>query len=280
MLRASRILKRRGMMYQDRYMEHPHQKKKPYYTPGKTGHKRTPYANKIPTEYADTKNTRNGVEWYWRMKRRGEYNHWPWTRWNDDPLRHHKQEQPSRCLNVKVEKMARTPTFMHNAYSMVHEDYDALTADIHPKHLAPHIHLFTSKSWSLAEIKIFLEKIGQRFPTIRKVVEEQKDLELFNSRHFLVPPHFVPHVIHVCHAAHEHISRKSFRRELHNNAAVLRTNDMEQYYALPYTRGNAMPDRLDGVYPSGRYLMMNGGTKISRAFGPLSGTTKRLINPM
>lgn len=58
--------------------------------------------------------------------------------------------------------------------------------------------------------------------------------------------------------------KKAFRAQQHKNG-VLRTREMEQYYALPHLRGVAMPEKLaqpSGCYPYGKYLYREYNIKI------------------
>ena len=60
-----------------------------------------------------------------------------------------------------------------------------------------------------------------------------------------VPHGFVEHVILLCRDILRNNAKKDYRRLLHANG-VLRTNDMQRYYALPPVRdGPAMPEKLE-----------------------------------
>ncbi|PWV05992.1 hypothetical protein C3747_121g17 [Trypanosoma cruzi] len=93
----------RAKGYENRVMVYAHRRHRSWYQPPKLPHARSPLANKPPEEYGNTWDPRSGVDWYYRMRHRGAYRHWPWARWSDDPVRHHRETPFNR-------------TFSHNSH--------------------------------------------------------------------------------------------------------------------------------------------------------------------
>lgn len=243
-------------------MFYSHRKGKARYVPRKLACLKNPTAGKTPDEYKDTWDQRTGVEWYHKRHKRNMFRHWPWAKWNDDPIRRHKSPACGRTFSVLCEGTNDgAPEW--NYYKEVGEDYRV------PSHyptatMAVFLHTYCGKSWSVAETKDMLRRVQEKFSTIESVATVPGDVEAWNIKANAVPTTFLQHVLYLAEDMVLLNKKKEYRREQHRKG-VLRTISMERYYALPYLQGAAMPTTLEqvpGKYYEGKFSTMMGGTKI------------------
>ncbi|KAG8339642.1 hypothetical protein ERJ75_001643500 [Trypanosoma vivax] len=256
----------RASGYGNRVMVYAHRRHRARYLPPKLAHARSPLANKMPEEYGNTWDPRTGIEWYHRLRRRGAYRHWPWARWTDDPVRHHRETAYQRTFSA-ADAEANEGVPLWDYYAEVGQEY--ATPDHFPlKYMAPFIHQYTSKVWSRDEIERHLQVIAEKtgLHTIRAVADGRKRLFEWNEREMGVVPHgLVEHADMLAQDIVLQNRKKEFRRKSHENG-ILRTSTMERYYALPHMRtGPAMPSKLSqpsGKFPWGKFSIMLGETTI------------------
>ena len=268
MLHTSQLLLTRPKSYFGRFMHLPYRHRKDYYKAPRMATKKNPTANKTPEEYGDTWDQRTGLDWYRKVRNRGIYTHWPWARWTDDPVRHHKSEANLRTFSV-LASGTNDGAPEWNYYEAVGEDYRV------PSHyplefMAPFIHTYTSKTWSRDQIKTFLLQLQQTYPTIAEFAQHAEVAHAWNERLNVVPLSFYQHCSFLSQDMVA-LNKKKAHRQAEHQRGVLRTNAMQQYFALPYLRGPAMPTSLEqpvGVYDEGKFNRMLGGTKIHPQFVP------------
>lgn len=261
MLRTSCVALGRSSNYARRNPHLPANEFKPRYEPMKRPNRRSALANKNdPTEYKNTDDQRVGVEWYHRLKGRGLYRHWPWVRMNDDPIRHHKDPDaaPSRSFSVLDDK-PQNGVPIWNYYEETGRDY--ATSNVCPAHyMAPFIALFAGTTWSQTQIEESLKLLEPQWPTIFDVADNLEAINRWNEVSNALPYGLLRHVELCSIDVVLQNDRKEYRNQQHD-ASVLRTPDMDRYFALPYTTGPSVPTTLQqpvGVYPEGRYSTMNG----------------------
>ncbi|ORC88234.1 uncharacterized protein TM35_000171060 [Trypanosoma theileri] len=252
--------------YQNRVMVYAHRRRRARYLPPKNAHVLSPLAHKSPEEYGNTWDPRTGVEWHNRLRRRGAYRHWPWARWTDDPIRHHREAPYSRTFSAASEG-ANDGVPLWNYYAEVGQEYATLSH--FPLHyMAPFIHQYTGKVWGKGDIETYLKVIEERtgLRTIQAVHDALPQLLEWGEMEVGVVPHgLLQHVEMLAKDIVLQNKKKTFRKELHESG-ILRTATMERYYALPHLRsGPAMPTTLEqpsGEFPWGKYTYMLKGTKI------------------
>ncbi|EPY31117.1 hypothetical protein STCU_03614 [Strigomonas culicis] len=248
----------RAKGYNNRVMVYAHRRQRARYLAPKAAHVRSPLAHKQPEEYAQNWDIRSGVEWHNRLRRRGHYRHWPWARWVDDPVRFH-EDTTHRRLFAATDAAANEGLPEWNYYAEVGQDYRT-PAHFPLRYTAPFIHLYTNKLWSLEVLEGYLDKVaeGTGLHTIEAVAADVPALRRWGERQAgaLVPRGVLRHVELVTADVVLYNHKLQHRREQHEQGAVLRTAEMERYYALPYLRGPAMPTTLaqaEGMYPYGKY---------------------------
>ncbi|CCW67707.1 unnamed protein product [Phytomonas sp. Hart1] len=274
----------RGKGYHNRVMVYAHRRHKAFYMPPKKAHGNSPLANKEPEEYGNTWDARCGIEWYYRIHRRNHYRHWPWVRWTDDPIRFHSNLINRRTVSAMDEGTNEgVPEW--NYYEEVGQNYE--TPSHFPLTYIGHfIHQYTGKVWSHNRIREYLEVIQTetKLRTIQDVAQHLPDLWTWGERQanfsglsiethddsarsmpvVMVPHSFLQHVELVVADIVKQNQRKQYREEQHMSG-VLRTRDMERYYALPNLKGPSMPEKLkqpSGEYPWGKYTYMKEPVKI------------------
>lgn len=300
LLSATNALLKRAKGYNNRVMVYSHRRSKARYLPPKTPYVRSPLANKEPEEYGNTWDPHIGIEWYNRLRQRGAYRHWPWVRWSDDPIRQHHDPTCRRTLSCRQEASNEcTPQWDY--YAEVGRAYDVDPTDpittvgtfIYPfvarvwcrSAVEEFLRAVASATGATSiiqvhererEILAWAERGLSAIPMSRHSPPPAEDsshtgLPARSAAHIAaeteteeercVPKGFVQHLILVCRDIVLQHKRKQFRVLQHTQGAVLRTREMERYYALPYTvRGPAMPEELaqpDGLYPWGKYTQMN-----------------------
>ncbi|EKF33325.1 hypothetical protein MOQ_002812 [Trypanosoma cruzi marinkellei] len=256
----------RAKGYENRVMVYAHRRHRSWYQPPKLPHARSPLANKSPEEYGNTWDPRSGVDWYYRMRHRGAYRHWPWARWSDDPVRHHREAPFNRTFSHNSHG-SNDGVPLWNYYAEVGQEYN--TPSHFPLHyMAPFIHQYTGKVWSRNDIERHLKLIEERtgLLSIQDVHDNLPRLQEWGEVEMGTVPHgLLQHVEMLANDIVLQNRKKGFRRKLHENG-VLRTSTMERYYALPHLRsGPPMPTTLQqpsGAFPWGKYTHMLGGTKI------------------
>ncbi|KAG5496289.1 hypothetical protein JKF63_02590 [Porcisia hertigi] len=266
--------------YMNRVMVYAHRRRKARYLAPKNAHVRSPLANKMPEEYSNTWDPRSGVEWHNRMRNRNHYRHWPWARWTDDPVRFHQDSVCRRTVSA-ASASANNGAPEWDYYVEVGQEYET------PSHFplfytAPFIYQYTARCWSREALQSYLEHIAQKsgVRTIADVVTMQEALYTWWHRNAMdaVPLGVLQHLELVCRDIVAQNTRKSYRTEQHQ-LGILRTREMERYYALPYLRGPAMPVQLaqpPGEYPHGKYTQMKGDVKVH----PLHRTDARYKHNM
>lgn len=280
MLRHCRIALKRAKGYENRVMYFSYRRQNAGYLPPKLAHRKDPTANKNPEEYHETWDQRTGVEWFYKMRRRNQYRHWPWVTWKDDPIRHHADGVSRRAFSVKNAAVSEKPLW--NLYELVGQDYRlANTAPVIA--LAPIIALYTAKVWSKKVLEGYLAKLEPLWPTVHAVQSKFSDVEAWNRKTNALPPGLMTHLKYLADDVVLLNQKKAFRLEQHEKG-YLRTNDMQRYFALPYLRtaAAAMPTTLEqpqGIYPRGAYTENNGkGVKIHPSYR-LDGRTRHAMYP-
>ncbi|KEG14328.1 hypothetical protein DQ04_00521130 [Trypanosoma grayi] len=247
-------------------MVYAHRRHSARYLPPKLAHTRSPLANKSPEEYGNTWDPRTGVEWYYRMRRRNAYRHWPWARWTDDPVRHHRETACNRTFSAASDG-PNDGVPLWDYYAEVGQEYT--TPSHFPLHyMAPFIHQYTGKVWPRNEIEHYLKVIEQR-TGLRSIESLHEDLprlrEWGETEMGMVPHGLLQHVEMLAREIVSQNEKKAFRKKMHENG-ILRTATMERYYALPHLRsGPSMPIALkqpSGEYPWGKYTRMLGDERI------------------
>ena len=281
---------------------------------------RSPYmegnglCNKDPHEYKDSHEygrNKNGIKWYFRLKKRGNQREWPFTQWTEDPFGHLTQPPP-RCFSAKEQQRLDTRKIPRwNVYAL-----DQLEFKINPDrapfvHLMPILRTYVGSVFSSETITDYLKQFQAVFPTLHallayenvpldaKHIDERlyqakiprnstgrhpcQDINIGSkSREALglsalgngpgsdhitgyhrvladkvykrlntpsdealdIPRVFILHVVMLCDAIVEQHVATRYRQHLHKNHAILRTNDGERYYALPYMQtGPAWPTK-------------------------------------
>lgn len=262
----------RAKGYENRVMVYAHRRQRARYLPPKLAHARSPLANKQAEEYCNTWDPRTGVEWYYRMRKRNAYRHWPWARWSDDPIRHHKEAPYNRTFSV-ISKKSNDGVPLWNYYAEVGQEYST------PSHfplcyMATFIHQYTGKVWALNDIERYLEIIAERtgLSSINAVYNNLSFLREWGEVEADVVPHgLIQHVAMLAEDIVLQNEKKEFRKKLHENG-ILRTATMERYYSLPHLRtGPAIPTTLkqpSGAFPWGKYTMMLEKTSIHSLHRP------------
>ncbi|KAK7198151.1 hypothetical protein NESM_000771700 [Novymonas esmeraldas] len=252
--------------YMNRVMVYAHRRRKARYLAPHNAHVRSPLANKQPEEYANTWDPRSGVEWHYRLRRRNHFRHWPWARWSDDPVRLHQDTVCRRTVSA-ARTAANDGTPEWNYYAEVGQAYET------PSHFplsytAPFIYQYTAKCWSLEELRSSLERVEQNsgLRTIADVASGSETLYTWwhHAAMDAIPLGLLQHLELVSRDIVAHNTRTTYRAEQHERG-VLRTRDMERYYALPHLRGPAMPVELtqaSGAYPKGKFTQMMDGVQI------------------
>jgi len=265
MLRLSAIcLGARAHGYQNRVMVYAHRRQKSRYLAPKNPHVRSPLANKTPEEYGNNWDPRTGVEWYYRMRHRNHYRHWPWAKWNDDPVRQHQDNTHRRTFHVAT-GAANQGQPEWNYYKEVGQEYRTPSHFPLP-YVAPFIHQYTSKVWSLPTITDHLTAIAERtgLRSIEEAARGGEKLQKLAASADDIPRGLLHHLQLVVEDVVLQNGRKTYRQTQHEKG-VLRTREMVRYYALPYLKGAAMPETLaqpSGAYPWGRYTYMDGSVRI------------------
>lgn len=266
MLRATCPSLSRGSRYHDRYMQFPYRRSKGRYLMPLWAYRKSPMAHKKPEEYKDTWNARVGIEWHNRLRNRGAFRHWPFVQWHDDFIRKHKEvDSFGRTFSAKAKvRGGQVPLWNH--YKEVGEHYGlpaaapvAVLADI----MVPYV----GKTWSRSELVAHFNVVAAAgWPTVEALSQRAAELVEWNRAAHAVPSGFIQHATMLAEDVCRQATLAEFRRQRHESG-VLRTREMERYFALPYHRGPAMPttlDRFPGKFPVGRYLMM-----IDSPFHPL-----------
>lgn len=256
---TSVLLGSRAKGYHNRVMVYAHRRHSARYLPPKRPHARTPLANKMPEEYGNTWDLRNGVEWYYRMRKRNHFRHWPWARWSDDPIRQHEDMAHRRTLSVKS-SAANEGLPEWNYYKEVGQDYD-VPSHFPLTYVASFIHQYTGRLWSCEQITEYLQCIQDTtgLRSIADVADNLGVLGAWEREHASrVPRGLIQHVALVTRDVVDLNGRKAFRKK-QQESGVLRTREMERYYALPHLRGPAIPvvhEQPPGQYPVSRYTNM------------------------
>lgn len=271
------LLASRGSGYHNRVMVYAHRRQRAFYLSPKKAHKQDPTMNKPVEEYGNTWDPRSGIEWYYRMRQRNHYRHWPWARWTDDPVRFHEDFTHRRTFSALAGSTNEgMPEW--NYYEEVGQEYNT------PSHfplayVAPFIHQYTGKLWSPEQLEAFLETIATctGLRTIEDAAKNPSVLRAFGGNQHAVqqqlkvtsankaplptasgtvPLGLLAHVELVTKDIVDQNARRAYRQE-QQCGGVLRTREMVRYYALPYMRrGPAMPQLLaqpSGEYPWGKY---------------------------
>ncbi|CCD12317.1 unnamed protein product [Trypanosoma congolense IL3000] len=266
MRRTVPALGSRAKGYCNRVMVYAHRRRRAWYLPPKLAHARSPLANKSPEEYGNTWDPRSGVEWYHRLRHRGAYRHWPWARWTDDPVRHHREAAGRRTFSM-LEAGGNEGVPLWNYYAEVGQEY-GIPSHFPLHYVATFIHQYTSKVWSEEEIERQLKLIEERtgLRTIQQVSDALPQLLKWGDEEMGSVSHgLLQHVAMLAGDIVLHNRKKAFRKEAHERG-ILRTIAMERYYALPHLRsGPAMPTTLEqpsGEFPRGKFTTMVGGTHI------------------
>ncbi|EAN80496.1 hypothetical protein, conserved [Trypanosoma brucei brucei TREU927] len=262
----------RAKGYENRVMVYAHRRHRAWYLPPKLAHARSPLANKSPDEYGNTWDPRTGVEWYHRLRRRGAYRHWPWARWNDDPVRQHQELSCRRTFSAAVTG-ANEGVPLWNYYAEVGQEY-GLPSHFPLSFMAPFIHQYTSRAWSRKEIERHLKVVEERtgLRTIQQACDATSELLEWGEEEMGVVPHgLLQHVVMLAEDIVLQNKKKAYRKAAHERG-ILRTTTMERYYALPHLRtGPPMPTTLEqpsGEFPWGKFSTMVGGTRIHPLYRP------------
>lgn len=246
--------------YMNRVMVYAHRRRKARYLAPKNAHVRSPLAHKVPEEYGNTWDPRSGVEWHNRMRNRNHYRHWPWARWTDDPVRFHQDSVCRRTVSASS-TAANNGTPEWDYYGEVGQAYET------PSHFplsytAPFIYQYTARCWSREDLQSYLERIEQSssLRTIADVVSRREALYTWwhSAGMNVIPLGVLQHLELVSRDIVAQNARKSYRNQQHERG-ILRTPEMERYYALPHLRGPSMPVKLaqpSGKYPSGKFTQM------------------------
>lgn len=261
MLRSTPLsLSSRAKGYMNRVMVYAHRRHKARYLAPKNAHVHSPLANKSPEEYANTWDPRTGVEWYNRMRHRNHFRHWPWARWQDDPIRFHQDGVCRRTVSA-ASAAANDGAPEWDYYAEVGQAYET------PSHFplsytAPFIYQYTAKSWSRAELQTYLERVeqGSGVRTIAEAVAKREALYAWwqSAAMDTVPLGVLQNLELVARDIVAQNTRQAYRTAQHENG-VLRTREMVRYYALPHLRGPAMPVTLvqpSGEFPNGKFRQM------------------------
>ncbi|KAG5494784.1 hypothetical protein JIQ42_02399 [Leishmania sp. Namibia] len=267
MLRTTPVfLASRAKGYMNRVMVYAHRRRKARYLAPKNAHVRSPLANKMPEEYGNTWDPRSGVEWHNRMRHRSHYRHWPWARWTDDPVRFHQDSVCRRTVSASS-SAANNGTPEWNYYAEVGQAYET------PPHFplsytAPYIYQYTARCWSREDLQSYLEHVQQSsgLRSIADVASMKEALYTWwhNAAMDSIPVGVLQHLELVSCDIVAQNARKSYRTKEHQRG-ILRTREMERYYALPHLRGPAMPVQLtqpSGEYPNGKFTQMMEGVAI------------------
>jgi hypothetical protein len=256
----------RAKSYFGRFMHLPYKHQKAYYKMPRFATMKNPIANKTPEEYGDTWDQRTGLEWYRKLRHRGIYAHWPWARWTDDPIRHHRIEANNRTFSLLLAGSNNgAPEW--NYYEEVGEDY-GVPAHYPLEAMEPFISTYANKAWPRGQIKGFLRALQKEFATIAELSAGVDQARMWNERSNAVPVSFFQHAVYLSQDIAALEKKKEYRRKEHERG-VLRTRTMQRYYALPYLVGPAMPTTLEqpsGVYYEGLFNRMAGGTDIHPQF--------------
>lgn len=233
---------------------------------------RSPFSNKHPTEWGDTWDRRDGVEWRQRAGRRGVFVGWPWISWRDDPVRQHRKPK-SRTFSAQLAASGNVGFPLWDHYAETATEYRLPNTAVTTAAL-PHVSVYTSASWPHDDIVSFLNQIAADFPTLDVIAHNPDALRTWRStnRRCTVPPGFIEHVILFSRDLLRHNAKKAYRVELQRRG-VLRTNEMARYYALPrVTAGQpVMPDKLEqaeGKEPEGAYTWLLSGANFHPLFAP------------
>eukprot|EP00658_Telonema_sp_P-2_P035758 TRINITY_DN25959_c0_g1_i2.p1 TRINITY_DN25959_c0_g1~~TRINITY_DN25959_c0_g1_i2.p1 ORF type:complete len:167 (-),score=45.38 TRINITY_DN25959_c0_g1_i2:88-588(-) len=114
-------------------------------------------------------------------------------------------------------------------------------------------------TWSQAQIEESLKLLEPQWPTFFNVADNLEAINRWNEVSNSLPYGLLRHVELCSIDVVLQNDRKEYRIQQHD-ASVLRTPDMDRYFALPYTTGPSVPTTLQqpvGVYPEGRYSTMN-----------------------
>jgi hypothetical protein len=278
MLRITRSFGGRAKGYFNRVMHYPHRRVTPRWLGNNNVEKHNPINWKQIEEYKDTTVQRTGAEWYHRMKRRLKYRHWPWATWRDDPVRRHKEPSSRRSFSMRnMREEAGSPLW--DWYALVGQDYgipDSAKVTV----LAQFIHTYTNKTWSMQQLQRYLEKVEREWPTVADAHRCLTDIQQWCTRTNALPSGLLQHLSMLIRDV-VLLNRKKAHRQRNHESGVLRTNTMERYFALPYTRGPAMPVELqqaDGVYPCGKWLTMDNSCVVHPEFR-LDGKIKNFMLP-
>lgn len=236
---------------------------RPRWLPPRRPHRGTPSANKIdPEDIKNVEDQRRGLDWYKRIKKRGEYRHWPFVKTRDDGLRRHKDpdDAPSRSFSVKDAK-CKAGTPLYDYYANTHRDYQ-IHPSCPPAHMAECIALFTAKVWSKAEVSAYLTNIFEKsnFKSIEEIAKSPGQLARWNKTSAAVPSGLLAHAILCAKDIVRYNTLRDFRIQKQKEG-ILRTRTMERYFALPYLHKGAnaeVPKKQQplGVYPEGEYYTM------------------------
>eukprot|EP00744_Colponema_vietnamica_P024159 GILI01035180.1.p1 GENE.GILI01035180.1~~GILI01035180.1.p1 ORF type:complete len:278 (-),score=29.07 GILI01035180.1:71-904(-) len=232
--------------------------------PPRRPHRGTSIANKTRAEdIKNTEDTRRGVDWYNRIRGRKEYLHWPFIKMTDDPIRRHQDpdRMPSRAFSL-LDTQCNSGVPLWNYYEETGRDYQ-ISMDAPTPYLAKFIALYTAKVWSESEIEQYLSKLvssDAQFATIGGIVANSEALAEHNDNIGCLPAGLLAHVMMCARDIETYNTRKAYRHKM-QRSGVLRTNDMERYFALPYLTIGGQAASVPvahkqpfGVYPEGEYL--------------------------
>lgn len=234
-------------------------------------HRASPFANKVrPEAIKNTEDQHRGIEWYNRTRNRKEYRHWPFIKMSDDPIRHHKnpEDLPSRSFSVNDEQcQAGRPLW--NYYNETSRDYKTATT-CPASFMSDFISVFTAKVWNKDTIVEYLKKAeAAGYPDIASIADPHRRFLSWNKKTNTMPHYLAIHATMCAKDISLYNMRRAYRQKMQTQA-VLRTVEMERYFALPYlhTKENvevpAQPQPL-GVFPEGEYLYSRAAKKYVHA---------------
>ena len=218
--------------------------KRRYLAP-KTMSNYTPWVGRTPDEYGfDTHMLRMGKDWGDRVNKRGLFRHWPWVSMNDDPVGDQLRidSRSVRAFSCKADREAEAvPRF--DMYADSGRDY-RMRATIPLSAITDVLHENVAAQYSRSQCERFIAVAAERYPTPAALAAAGDDVTAWAKAGAVVPFAIAKHLELICADVVKQHARKTYRA-VQQGAGVLRTLEMERYYAIPpVVSGPAMPTTL------------------------------------
>ncbi|KNH09700.1 hypothetical protein XU18_0385 [Perkinsela sp. CCAP 1560/4] len=132
--------------------------------------------NKYPEEYKDSLEfgrSKNGIKWYFKIKRKGNQRNFPFVSWNDDPMGHTTQAPP-RMFSRRHQREADTRKIpMWNVYQLDRVEFKLNPTSVRFTQLLPFLRTYIGSAFASDAIREYLLDIQTKFASILELLEFQ-----------------------------------------------------------------------------------------------------------